>query len=135
MKLHKFKRTCLANPQMIMRLASKYLASNFGDRCTDLLRYLFLIIIYPNKSFVDADPELLEIKTSYHNMLLQFSTEKLSELLKIKEFSVLVSHYLNSSNILDLISKKAVNQLNQDAFKFYIQEIKILCSQNMGSGP
>ena len=90
-----------------------------------------LLMIYSNRPFYGQDLEYLKLSSSFHDMFYKFNTTKLAELLKIKEFSVLVHHYLNNSNILSLISKRAVNQLNQEAFEFYIEDIKRICSENM----
>ena len=100
-----------------------YLISIFGDECSEIMKSLLLAIINPKKPFINEDNEFIRLKESVHNLFAFFNTTKFTNLLKIKEFSHLVLHFLNNPSILNRISNKAVNPINQEAFEFFIDEI------------
>ena len=85
----------------------------------------FLLSITGNKyMFQHNDSKYLELDNVMRDMLYSFGTTKLMDLLKVREFSLLVYSYLCKPNILRLISKRSINTRNYDAYKYYIEEIK-----------
>ena len=116
---------------VLYRQINRYLDAKFGDKKLENMAIYFTSIIDIKEKFISMSNQHKDLKETISGLLYCYNKIKLSNLIKIPQFALLMFSFLNKSNILKLVIKSQDSSEVIQTYSEVIQTLKCQCSMSL----
>ena len=114
--------------ELLISKVRKYLIKLFGYE-SEAMRTVFICIIDTKQKFFQANEEQEQISTMIGDLMYNFSTDKMAELVDIAEFSKILKLFLVQDNIINIVLKNRNDSNLTDTYRKQINYLICLCTK------